>query len=305
MDEEFSDHKIHESEETGHDESQDTNDQHDTSAAPAKLSPDERIAFAQDSVVKNGLKSAGIMSAAAAMIGGVGVVLGGAAYADYYQSHNHHVVSEAPTTSAPSSTSNSVSPSGKSPSSAPKAKESKDAKSPTSTGSPSSKSTEPAKSNAPSSASSEPKQTPSDSAATRPATPSVAPSQDPKSGNGSVENGPSSSTDKEKSGNNSANGGMTNDGTNRTNHDDSVIPNVTDSHTAGGWAPRGIDSNWKSHTHVDYRGRTLYKVQYGDTLSQLAKSMGVSQEALAKANGITNPDLIFENQNLVVPGMQH
>jgi len=45
-----------------------------------------------------------------------------------------------------------------------------------------------------------------------------------------------------------------------------------------------------------------YVVQYGDTLADIAASMGISLWALAEANGIHNVDLIYVDQVLVVPG---
>jgi len=45
-----------------------------------------------------------------------------------------------------------------------------------------------------------------------------------------------------------------------------------------------------------------YKIQSGDTLSALAGRFGTSVDALAKANGIKNPDLIIAGANLQIPG---
>ena len=44
-----------------------------------------------------------------------------------------------------------------------------------------------------------------------------------------------------------------------------------------------------------------YSVQSGDTLSSIAEIFGTSVEAIAQANGIPNPDLIFAGQTLCVP----
>ena len=44
-----------------------------------------------------------------------------------------------------------------------------------------------------------------------------------------------------------------------------------------------------------------YTVQWGDTLSSLAKKYGTSVEKLAQINGIKNPDLIFKGASLIVP----
>jgi LysM repeat protein len=45
-----------------------------------------------------------------------------------------------------------------------------------------------------------------------------------------------------------------------------------------------------------------YTVQSGDTLSSIARRFGTSTTAIAQANGITNPNLIFVGQQLSVPG---
>ena len=44
-----------------------------------------------------------------------------------------------------------------------------------------------------------------------------------------------------------------------------------------------------------------YIVQPGDTLSELAQRYGTSVEAIAQANGIANPNLIFAGQRLSIP----
>jgi hypothetical protein len=43
-----------------------------------------------------------------------------------------------------------------------------------------------------------------------------------------------------------------------------------------------------------------YKVQKGDTLSAIGKKYGVSYQDIAKENGISNPDLIYEGQTLKI-----
>ena len=45
----------------------------------------------------------------------------------------------------------------------------------------------------------------------------------------------------------------------------------------------------------------IYTVQSGDTLSSIAEIFGTSVEAIAQANSIQNPDLIFAGQTLCVP----
>jgi LysM repeat protein len=49
-------------------------------------------------------------------------------------------------------------------------------------------------------------------------------------------------------------------------------------------------------------GSSYYVVQPGDTLADIAIKLGVSSSALRQANGITNPDLIYVGQNLLIPG---
>ncbi|HUS15588.1 MAG TPA: LysM peptidoglycan-binding domain-containing protein [Chloroflexia bacterium] len=45
-----------------------------------------------------------------------------------------------------------------------------------------------------------------------------------------------------------------------------------------------------------------HTVQYGETLTSIAAQYGVSVDALARANGIGSPNLIFVGQSLAIPG---
>jgi LysM repeat protein len=45
----------------------------------------------------------------------------------------------------------------------------------------------------------------------------------------------------------------------------------------------------------------IYVVKQGDKLDLIAKSFGVTRQAIQAANGITNPNLIFRGQKLVIP----
>ena len=47
---------------------------------------------------------------------------------------------------------------------------------------------------------------------------------------------------------------------------------------------------------------TVYVVQRGDTLSRIAQNHGVAMAAIMAANNITNPNLIFVGQRLIIPG---
>lgn len=45
----------------------------------------------------------------------------------------------------------------------------------------------------------------------------------------------------------------------------------------------------------------VYVVQYGDTLFSIAQAYGTSVEALAQANGLTYPYIIYVGQTLLIP----
>ena len=46
---------------------------------------------------------------------------------------------------------------------------------------------------------------------------------------------------------------------------------------------------------------TIYTVQSGDTLSGIAASYGTSYQAIAAANGIADPNLIYPGMRLTIP----
>jgi LysM repeat protein len=48
-------------------------------------------------------------------------------------------------------------------------------------------------------------------------------------------------------------------------------------------------------------GSTTYIVQPGDTLYRISQRFGISQDALMRANGITNPNTIYVGQKLIIP----
>jgi lipoprotein-anchoring transpeptidase ErfK/SrfK len=51
------------------------------------------------------------------------------------------------------------------------------------------------------------------------------------------------------------------------------------------------------------QGGGIHVVRRGETLSQIAQRYGLSMNALARANGIGNPNRIFVGQRLVLPGV--
>jgi putative chitinase len=48
-------------------------------------------------------------------------------------------------------------------------------------------------------------------------------------------------------------------------------------------------------------GTVYYTVQYGDTLASIARRFNTTVSAIAQANGIANPNLIYAGQVLVIP----
>jgi LysM repeat protein len=48
-------------------------------------------------------------------------------------------------------------------------------------------------------------------------------------------------------------------------------------------------------------GGTFYVVRHGDTLASIAAMFGTTWQAIAQANGIMNPNLIFAGQTLFIP----
>jgi LysM repeat protein len=64
----------------------------------------------------------------------------------------------------------------------------------------------------------------------------------------------------------------------------------------------GSVSKAQSASPAPTRTGTDYRIKLGDTLGDIAKRNGVSIDALAKANGITNPNRIFAGQVISIPG---
>ncbi len=54
-------------------------------------------------------------------------------------------------------------------------------------------------------------------------------------------------------------------------------------------------------TTANAQGPTTYRVQRGDTLTAIGLRFGVSAFAIAQANGLRNPNLIYPGQVLIIP----
>ena len=58
-----------------------------------------------------------------------------------------------------------------------------------------------------------------------------------------------------------------------------------------------------THVFVADNGSLAYRVQYGDTLSDIAESLGTSLRSLQRSNGISNANHIYPGQLLMVDGV--
>ena len=61
----------------------------------------------------------------------------------------------------------------------------------------------------------------------------------------------------------------------------------------------GLEDKFKNSKIV--KSLTDYEIKGGDTLSEIAQTMGVDMKELMEVNGITNPDQIFAGANLKIP----
>jgi spore coat assembly protein SafA len=68
--------------------------------------------------------------------------------------------------------------------------------------------------------------------------------------------------------------------------------NIPDSFTPAPAAPPPANTS----------GQTVYTVRSGDTLSGIAARFGTTYQAIAAANGISNPNVIYPGQQLRIPG---
>lgn len=58
--------------------------------------------------------------------------------------------------------------------------------------------------------------------------------------------------------------------------------------------------NYSNNTPVDNSNLNYYIVQKGDTLSSIAKKLGTTYQKIAKDNNISNPNLIYPGQKLII-----
>jgi hypothetical protein len=67
-------------------------------------------------------------------------------------------------------------------------------------------------------------------------------------------------------------------------------------------APAALGGGANGTTFTDAAGRTIYVVATGDRLYRISLRFGVSLSALAAANNVTNFNIIYPGQQLVIPG---
>jgi LysM repeat protein len=63
------------------------------------------------------------------------------------------------------------------------------------------------------------------------------------------------------------------------------------------------DDTAANSTSIAVAPDRIYTVQPGDTLSKIARRLGVSASAIVRANGISNADLLYVGQQLSIPGV--
>lgn len=75
--------------------------------------------------------------------------------------------------------------------------------------------------------------------------------------------------------------------------------------TASGYNYDQIQNRVNEILLQDKRDSHIYEVQKGDTLSDIANKYGVPYQDIAEANGISNPNLIYPGQQLVINGAKN
>jgi len=71
-----------------------------------------------------------------------------------------------------------------------------------------------------------------------------------------------------------------------------------------GWNGGYAHAGWDKKADYNYGGMSgnSYSVRHGDTLYSIANRYGTTAWAIAKANGLWNPDYIRAGQTLTIPG---
>lgn len=91
---------------------------------------------------------------------------------------------------------------------------------------------------------------------------------------------------------------------------DTVMYQYTSTGRLSGWGGNldldvfyGNESDWDALAgHQSSGGTVYYPVRYGDTLSEIASRYGTTYQQLANMNGISNPNLIYPGQVLIIYG---
>lgn len=68
------------------------------------------------------------------------------------------------------------------------------------------------------------------------------------------------------------------------------------------FALMGVQAVWAAPAEAHHGGGVVHVVRCGDTLYSIARAYGTTVSAIASANGIYNPNLIYVGQRLVIPG---
>ena len=70
------------------------------------------------------------------------------------------------------------------------------------------------------------------------------------------------------------------------------------------WLPASLFAQQEAtSTPAPPTGLTIHVVQRGDTLGTIAESLGMTVDALAKLNNISDPSMIYVGQRLLVPAL--
>ena len=94
-------------------------------------------------------------------------------------------------------------------------------------------------------------------------------------------------------------GGTADDGESTTSTTQSRVLVVTTTTTTAPTVPTATTP--ETTTTRPLGGPRTHKVSEGEVLGQIADQYGVSVEAIVEANGLGSPDLIYVDQDLIIP----